>query len=427
MRKIWTIIKREYLQHVRTKGFIIGTILGPILMIGIMVIPVLLMVGSGGEKSTLAVVDGTREIQADFAAKLSEFKMGDGSAKYVLVDIAPSADSPAQKKELGQRIMAGTYTGYIFIPADVLTGGTAEYASRHTSDFDGIKVLNQALNSVVVGKRLKTEGLDPSKIAEYTKPVRLDTIKVSEKGQERDTGGSFIVSYILVMILYMTMFFYGAMILRGVIEEKTNRVVEIVLSSLRPFQLMMGKILGIALVGLTQYTVWALFGFLSSKYGGSVIGAIAPSAKSSGLAIASIPPYVFIYFVVFFLLGFFLYATLYAAVGSAVNNEKEAQQLLFPVTMSLVIPILMMQYVMKSPNSSLSVILSLVPFFAPMLMLQRITIIMPPIAQVAGSIALMIITTIGMVWLTGKIYRVGILMYGKKPSLPEILKWVRYK
>jgi len=427
MKKIWIIIKREYLQHVRTKTFVIVTVLGPILMIGITVIPALLMISSKGEKSTLAVVDGTREIQSDFAAKLSEFKMGDGSPKYTLAEIAPSADSAAQKLELGRSVMAGTYTGYVYIPADVLTGGTAEYASRHTSDLDKIKVLNQALNSVVVGKRLKTEGLDPAKIAEYTRPVRLDTIKVSEKGQERDTGGSFIVTFVMVMILYMTMVIYGSMILRGVLEEKTNRVVEIVLSSLRPFQLMMGKILGIALVGLTQYAIWASFGFLVSQYGGSIIGAIAPAAKSSGFAIASIPFYVFIYFIVFFLLGFFLFAALYAAVGSAVNNEKEAQQMAFPVTMCLIIPIMIMQYVIKSPNSSASVILSLIPFFAPILMLQRITIIMPPVAQVAGSIGLLIITTVGMIWLAGKIYRVGILMTGKKPSLPEILKWIRYK
>jgi ABC-2 type transport system permease protein len=427
MNKIWIVIKREYIQHVRTKGFVISTVLGPVLMIALMVVPILLAVGASGEKSALAVVDRSGEIQGDFAAKLSEFKMGDGSDRYALTSVAPAADPEAQKAELGRGIMAGTFTGYIFIPSDVLSGGVVEYASRHTSDLDQIKTLNQVLNGVVVGKRLKTEGLDPARIAEYTRPVRLDTVKVSEKGRERDSGGSFIVSYILVMILYMTMFFYGAMILRGVLEEKTNRVVEVVLSSLRPFQLMMGKILGIALVGLTQYTVWALFGFLMSKYGGSIAGALAPSARISGIAIASIPPYVFIYFVVFFILGYFLFATLYAAVGSAVNNEKEAQQMLMPVTMCLVVPILMMQYVMRSPNSSLSVILSLIPFFAPILMLQRISILMPPLIQVAGSIVILIVTTLGMVWLTGKIYRVGILMYGKKPSLPEILKWVRYK
>jgi ABC-2 type transport system permease protein len=427
MKKIWTVIKREYIEHVRTKAFIIGTVLGPVFMLAITVLPVLMAVSGKGEKSTLAVVDGTGVIQSDFAGELAKFKMGDGSGKYTVVPVAPETDADAQKSELGRSVMAGKYSGYIYIPADVLVEGTAEYASRQTADFSQIETLTQTLSGVVVGKRLKAEGLDPDKISSYTKPVKMDTVKVSEKGRERDTGGTFIVTFVLVMVLYMTMFMYGAMILRSVLEEKTNRVVEVVLSSLRPFQLMMGKILGIALVGLTQYAIWGLFGFLLTQYGGSIVGSIAPGAKASGFAMASIPPYVFIYFVVFFLLGYLLFATLYAAVGSATNNEKEAQQMLFPVTMCLVVPILMMQYVMRSPNSSLSVILSMIPFFAPILMLQRISIVLPPLTQILGSIVLLILTTLGMIWLAAKIYRVGILMTGKKPSLPEIIKWVRYK
>jgi ABC-2 type transport system permease protein len=427
MKKIWTVIKREYLEHVRTKAFIIGTVLGPVFMLAITIIPVLMAVGGKGEKSTLAVVDASGVIQSDFSGELAKFKMGDGSEKYTVVPVAPETDADAQKSELGRDVMAGTYSGYIYIPADVLADGNAEYASRHTSDFSQIETLSRTLSGVVVGKRLKAEGLDPEKITAYTKPVEMDTVKVSEKGRERDTGGSFFVTFVLVMILYMTMFMYGAMILRGVLEEKNNRVVEVVLSSLRPFQLMMGKILGIALVGLTQYAIWAVFGFLLTQYGGSIVGSIAPGAKASGFAMASIPPYVFIYFVVFFILGYLLFATLYAAVGSASNNEKEAQQMLFPVTMCLVVPILMMQYVMRSPNSSLSVILSMVPFFSPILMLQRISIVLPPLSQVLGSIAILLLTIVGMVWLCAKIYRVGILMYGKKPSFPELIKWVRYK
>jgi ABC-2 type transport system permease protein len=427
MNKIWAVIKREYVSHVRTKAFIISTVLGPVFMLVITVLPVVLALSGGGEKSTLAVVDGSGEIQTDFAAALAAFKVKDGTPKYTVVPVAPAPNPEAQKAELGRNVMGGTYSGYIYIPPDVLTGGTAEYASRQTSDFNTIETLNRVLTGVVVGKRLKTEGLDPAKVAEYTRPVKMDTVKVSEKGRERDTGGAFIVTFVLVMVLYMTMFMYGSMILRGVLEEKTNRVVEIVLSSLRPFQLMMGKILGIALVGLTQYAIWAVFGWGVTRYGSSIVKAIAPGAKAGGFAMASIPPYVFVYFVVFFILGYFLFSTLYAAVGSASNNEKEAQQMLFPVTMCLILPILMMQYVMRSPNSSVSVILSMIPFFSPILMLQRISIVMPPFSQVAGSIVLLILTTLALIWVAAKIYRVGILMYGKKPSFAEIVKWIRYK
>jgi ABC-2 type transport system permease protein len=233
------------------------------------------------------------------------------------------------------------------------------------------------------------------------------------------------VAYLLVLILYMTMFFYGAIIMRGVIEEKNNRVVEVVLSSLKPSQLMAGKLLGIAAVGLTQYVIWALFGLAASMYGGSLVTSFVPQA--SGFKMPHIPSYIFIYFILFFILGYFLYATFYAAVASMVNSEKEAQQLLMPVTMCLVVPIMLMTFVLRSPNSSFSVILSLIPFFAPILMLMRICVLLPPFSQIALSIALLVLFTAGMIWLTAKIYRVGILMYGKRPSLPEIIKWVRYK
>jgi len=188
---------------------------------------------------------------------------------------------------------------------------------------------------------------------------------------------------------------------------------------------MSGKILGIAAVGFTQYTIWAIFGFSVSRYSKNLISSFLPAA--SEFKLPTIPLYVFIYFVLFFILGYFLYGTVYAAIGSMVNSEKEAQQLLFPVTMFLIVPILLMIFVMRSPNSSLSVVLSLIPFFAPILMLLRICVLLPPFVQVAGSILILLLTIFLMIWLTAKIYRVGILMYGKRPSFQEIVKWIRYK
>lgn len=291
------------------------------------------------------------------------------------------------------------------------------------SDFDEIKRLSESLNRVVVGLRLKKEGLDPQRVSDYMKHVGLKTIKVTPQGEKEDVGGTFAMAYVLVLLIYMTLIFYGSIILRGVIEEKSNRVVEIVLSSLKPFELMMGKILGIGAVGLTQYAVWALIGLVMSQYGMSMVTSLVPAA--SGIKFA-IPPYIFFYFVVFFILGYFLYGTLYAAVASTVNNEKEAQQMLMPITMFLVLPILLMTMVIKDPSGSTSVILSLIPFFAPIIMFMRICVLMPPAWQVALSIGLLGLTVVAMVWLAAKIYRIGILMYGKKPSLPEIVKWIKY-
>lgn len=423
MRKILAIIKREYLQIVRTKGFIIGTVLGPVFMIAIVAIPVMVSLMSVDKQETLGVMDLSGQVYQELAGKL-DVTLRSGEKQFALEQYSGS-DPEILRRELNQKILDKELDAYIFIPADIFEGGVAEFNSEHVSDFVKIRNIHEAINSIVVAKRLKKAGLDPDEIANYTERVSLKTNKISERGVEEDTGGTFLISYILVLLLYTTLFFYGSIIMRGVIEEKSNRVVEIMLSSVKPFQMMMGKLLGIAAVGFTQYSVWALFGAVATGYAGSLTSGLASSAE--GFKIPSIPAYVFIYFVVFFVLGFFLYGTLYAAVGSMVNNEKEAQSLVFPISMFLIVPVLMMSFVIRAPGSSLSVGLSLVPFFAPILMLMRISILMPPPPQIIACIFLMILAILLMVWLVSKIYRVGILMYGKRPSLPEMLKWLRYR
>lgn len=423
MKKIFAVIKREYFQIVKTKGFIISTVLAPVIMIAFIAVPVLLSVKSTGEKKTIAVVDMTGQVFQEFDRTLAEYKMKDESRRYAVQEFRPTADISGLRSLLSQKVLANEFSAYIFIPDSILSGGEAEFVSQHVSDFDEIKRLSESLNRVVVGLRLKKEGLDPQRVSDYMKHVGLKTIKVTPQGEKEDVGGTFAMAYVLVLLIYMTLIFYGSIILRGVIEEKSNRVVEVVLSSLKPFELMMGKILGIGAVGLTQYAVWALIGFVMSQYGMSMVTSLVPAA--SGIKFA-IPPYIFFYFVVFFILGYFLYGTLYAAVASTVNNEKEAQQMLMPITMFLVLPILLMTMVIKDPSGSTSVILSLIPFFAPIIMFMRICVLMPPAWQVALSIGLLGLTVVAMVWLAAKIYRIGILMYGKKPSLPEIVKWIKY-
>ncbi len=424
MHKILAVIKREYLQIVRTKAFLLGTILGPVVIGLFIFVPVLVSVMSVGDQERIGVIDTSREVYKELESRM-DFKLKDGRPRYILEKYKVTADLDQLKESLNQKVLDGELSAYMYIPENIIEGGTVEFTSEHVSDFEKISSLNKVLNSVIVEKRLKKAGLDPQEVSRYIKQVDFKTQKVTKKGVEEDTGGTFIVSYILVLILYMTLIFYGQIILRGVIEEKTSRVVEIVLSSLRPSQLMAGKILGIAAVGLTQYLIWAVFGVALSSYSSSLVSGIFPQA--SGFKIPSIPTYVFVYFVVFFILGYFLFATIYAAIGSTVNSEKEAQQLVMPVTMMLVVPILLMMFVMRAPESTLSVVLSLIPFFSPILMLLRICILLPPFIQILGSIVLLAVTTVGMIWVAGKIYRVGLLMYGKRPSFPEIIKWVRYK
>jgi ABC-2 type transport system permease protein len=422
MKKILSVIKREYIQIVRTKGFVIGTILGPIVMAGFIVVPILVQFVSVDKQEKIGIVDLSRVVYRELDEKLDQ-KLKDGNRRYLLEEFTSRENVEKLLAELNGKVLSKELTAYIFIPENIAEGGVAEYVSEHVSDFDKQGNIGQALSSIIIAKRLRGEGLDPEKIGQYMRPVRLETKKVTTRGVERDTGGTFMISFVLVIILYTTVLFYGQIILRGVIEEKSSRVVEIVLSSLRPFQLMAGKILGIAAVGFTQYAIWALFGIAATRYSGNVVSRFFPAAAN--IAIPTIPAYIFIYFIIFFVLGYFLYGTMYAGIGSMVNNEKEAQQLVMPVTMFLIVPIMLMMFVIRSPDSSVSVILSLIPFFAPILMLLRISVLLPPFPQIAASIVLLILTTVLMIWISAKIYRVGILMYGKRPNLFEIIKWMR--
>jgi len=248
MRKIISVIKREYIQIVRTKGFIIGTILGPVVMAAFIIVPVLVQFISVDKQEKIGVVDLSREVFMELDKKLDQ-KLKDGNRRYLLQEIKSTENIDELLKELNGKVLAKELTAYIYIPENIAGGGAAEYVSEHVSDFDKQGNIGQALSSIVIQKRLKGEGLDPAKIGQYMKPVPLMTKKVTKRGVEADTGGTFLISFVLVLILYMTVIFYGQIILRGVIEEKSSRVVEIVLSSLRPFQLMAGKILGIAAVG----------------------------------------------------------------------------------------------------------------------------------------------------------------------------------
>ena len=436
MRKILSVIKREYIQIVRTKGFIIGTVLGPVFMLALIVVPIIVSSASVEKQETIGVVDLTNEIFVELDKKLDhkDYRLKDGLRRYVLEKFEPSPGIEELRSRLRERVLKKEIGAYIYIPEDVLAAGAresavkeplpkevkAEYVSEHTTDFEELKDLNRALNNVVIEKRLKREGLDPEKVAEYIERVELQPVKITKKGEEEDTAGTFMISYFLALIIYMAILIYGQVIMRGVIEEKSSRVVEVVLSSLKPFQLMMGKILGIGAVGLTQFSIWTLFGIGASLYSKSFIPA------GADFAMPSIPAHVFIYFVVFFILGYFLFGTLYAAIGSMVNSEKEAQQLVMPVTMFLIVPIMLMIFIIRAPDSSLSIFLSMIPFFTPILMFLRITVLLPTFAQIAASIVILTITILLMVWLVAKIYRVGVLMYGKRPKFAEVVRWIRY-
>lgn len=432
-RLIFIISKREFLTMVRTRSFIIITAIGPFLMAALMLIPMLLATRGSVKQHDLVVVDLTARIFAPLSRTLQDTAGRDRAfARLTERKVGQTEDLPAIRNELTKRVTDQEIDGYVIIPAGVLAGSKptagseVEFFARSVSDFQFNEKLRRSISGVVRTIRLEDSGLEPALINKLIRNVDLKTYRVSSRGEEsEDRGATFIMTYVMVFMLYMVILIYGAAISRKVVEEKTTRVIEMVVSSVKPFQLMAGKILGVGSAGLAQFSLWAGFMLLASSYRvkiGEAIG-LDPS-QLTGLP--SLPLSVIIFFVLFFILGYLLYSTLYATVGAMVNSEQEAQQLGMPIIMFLVLPMLMMIYIIRAPDSTVSVVLSMIPFFAPTIMFMRVSILMPPWWEVALSLAILTGSILAMVWLCGKIFRVGILMYGKRPGLAEIMKWIRY-
>ena len=425
MQKFLTILRREYVSRVKTKGFILGTILIPVFLLAVSVLPAVLVQLKSEDQRKIAVVDLSGQMYARLYETLDD-KVENGERKYRLIQReSTQEDLEATRKALAGEIDREQLDSYIVLPRDLLASNHAELYGRTVSNFQENARLEGAITHIVTETRITRSGLDPAIVRELTKGVDLKTFKVGPGGEEEeDRGFSFVIAYGLVMFLYMSTFIYGAIILRSVQEEKTSRVIESVISSVRPFHLMAGKILGVGAVGLTQFLIWSLALVAISLYGVQVVGMFAPAAK--GTTLPTVPLHVLGFFVLYFLLGYFLFSTLYAAVGAMVNSDQEAQQAQMPIIILIVIPITMMMYIIQNPASQTSVIFSLIPFFTPMIMFARIVVQMPPAWQILLSIVLMVGTIVGLTWIVARVYRVGVLMYGKRPTLPELVKWIRY-
>ncbi len=418
MGKTATVMKREYLERVRRKSFLIGTLLGPIFMAGLILLPGLLLGVSSDHQWRISVVDQSGGIFPRLQEALDD-TLKSGQPAYLLRELgATSEELAAMRTRLNTQVAQGSISAYLVIGPDMLGAGEAEFCAQNVGDYATIGKIRSALSRIVVEMRLSQEGLDPDRINNLTRGIQMRTMKVGQGGQ-RESGFSqiFVETMVFVMILYMTILLYGVTVMRGVIEEKSSRIVEVLLSSLRSTQLMTGKILGVGCVGLTQYLIWIAFGLGLSTFGALYLGL--------GRMITAISPSTFVFFVLFYLLGYFLYATLYAGVGAICTSEQDAQQIQFPIILMLIIPLMLAGSIVRNPEGGLATALSLIPFFSPMLMFLRINLVTPPTGQVLASIFLLLVTIAVMIWLVAKIFRVGLLMYGKRPTLPEVVRWIR--
>lgn len=423
MRKVWLVIKREYLTRVRTKAFIFSTVAIPVLLIGYFVF-IVAVAGRHADKSLrIAIVDDAGGLAAPITGGLKE-KLPDGEPAFRVVD---TFEKPERRDRvlagLREQIIEGRLDACLLIPAGVLDGEKVEFQSRNPGDFTRAGSVRRAVTRAVVGRRLEKYHIPAQGLGKLIEGAGFKLVKVSKQGEAEERGQTFVMGFVAALLLYGTLISYGVATMRSVIEEKATHIVEILASSIRPLHLLAGKILGVAAVGLTQYGIWTISGGLLFGYGAAMAASLGSRASSFHL---HIPFLLAVYLVMFFLGGYFLYAALFAAVGAMVSTEQDAQQLQLPVIAPLILSLVVLNVILQDPDSTLSVVLSLIPFFSPVLMVFRMALQMPPFWQIALSFALLAVTTAGVVWISARVYRVGILMYGKRPSLVELLRWVRY-
>lgn len=419
--KILVIILHEYISRAKTKGFIIGTLIMPIMMLGLIFLPTYLMNIKTEDIKKIMVVDQP----GMFFDSLKQTLSVDKTLEFIRAEEGQAPDIPAlSKKTLNMK-----YFGFILIPPEVKTISQVSFYSTNPSNFMLMRTLNRALTDMVINQRVAETNLDRQEISKLIRPVNLETFKISEAGEVvKDEGSSFMLAYILGFALYLGILIYGIMVMNSIIEEKSSRVYEVILSSIKPLPLLMGKLIGVSLLGVTQFVVWIGFGVLVYLSTGIMMGGAGGPAQVDYLAIlAHTPSSMWIFFVVYFVLGYFSFAALYAIVGSAVNNQTEAQNIQSPITLLIVFTFMFMFFTINNPDSQLSVILSMLPLTAPILMMVRMSIHYPPMWQIGLSILLQILGFLGFMAISARVYRIGILMYGKPPSLKELAHWIRQK
>jgi ABC-2 type transport system permease protein len=456
MKKFLAVVKREYVQRVRTKFFVVMTILGPFMLVVFTIVPSLLFSIKAGGDTRIAVIDqteGTKLYSSIRSSLLKEDnddeedqspgiggsvgsntnermekagKSLNGSFRVEQVDVRGRSLDEV-RSELNARIGKGELDGYLVIPPDILQNSESKtsYYGRNVGDVITRGQIEDRLNRAVRRERLIANGVKPEYIEQLSRPVDVVTYPVNEKGEEgvKDSGAGFVLVFVIAFLIYITVLLYGQVILGAIVEEKETRIAEILFSSVKSMTLMVGKLIGVSLVALTQLGIWTLAFAMLSIYG---ISALASRGVDVGdMAIPRLPPLFFVYFFLFFVLGYFIYATIYLLVGAMVTTTQEGGQMAMPIVFLLMAGLYMAFPVIRSPNSSFAFWVSMCPFFSPITMIVRIVSQTPPFWQIALSFVIGVLTVVLLVWLASRIYRIGMLMYGKKATIPEVLRWVR--
>ena len=431
MQKIWLILQSEFWRRVRSKAFILATLLAPALLIALMFAPALLgQLGEESSERTVAIADESGEL-----FNRLQNAAGDASG-FTFTAVDAPADS------LRAAVLSGTYDGYVILPASLLDdeNGNVTYYSTESS-LGGPARLENMLEDAVREAVLTARDVPADIQALMERDVDVSSQVLSEEGEAGSGVILTVIGFGMAFVIYFAVFLYGQFVMQGVIEEKSNRVVEIVVSSVRPFELLMGKVLGVGAMGLVQMIIWITLAGTGMTFAGTILSLfITPSdlgvptdasaqevMDAAGITMPTIPVDLVVWFLLFFVGGYLLYASLFAAVGSAVEQQQDAQNLLYPVFIPLILPIMFVTFVVESPDSMISLVLSLVPFFSPIIMPLRMTAASVPFWQTLLAFVLLVGGFVFTIWVAARIYRIGIFMYGKTPSLGEVLKWATYR
>ena len=435
--KLITIIKKEFKEIVVKKAFIIGTILTPVLIVAMVFLPSYIMGKVAKTDAKIVVIDYTNavfsQLKKELESSLSqenkniktpkinkEKEMVEGLINFTIIKYKGGKNLKKIESELKKKIEDKKIYGYLIIPEDFFKNRAVVFKAKNVVNIGVLKSINNALRKIATRKLLEKENFPEDKIEELTKGVKITTIKI-EKGKEKRSSflGEYMLAVILVVLIFMVILVYGQSVMRGIVEEKNVRVTEVLLSSVDSFTLFLGKIMGVGAAGLLQVIVWAIM-FL----GGYIY---FTSFLPSELKGATVSPMAFVSFGIFFILGYFLYSTLFAVAGAVSNTDQEAQQFLQPIMILIILPYLISFSSIQNPENPIVVLLSFFPFFTPMLMFVRVAFSTVPLFQFILSVILLIMSIVFMVYLSAKIFRIGILSYGKRPTLKEIVKWLKVR
>lgn len=426
MGKLWAIIKREYLERVRSKWFLIATFFGPVFFAAIIIVPAWLASRSKATNDVykVTILDAT---DSGFGRRLAVNIAGDTTVpgRMPIVKLVSPADLTQAESVATREVMRKDRTGYIVVNQQTVAGESARYAGSNATSIADMAQIRSAIRNTILGSRLQQVGLDNQKMKEITFiPLDFSTERITERGRAGSGMASVLFGFAIGFLLYMSIVIYGQTIMSGVLEEKTTRVAEVVMSSVPTDTLLAGKVLGVGAVGLTQQIIWIGTTYVLLKLRAPIMAKLG--APTVNFTLPDISLVAGIIFLLFFLLGFIFYSSLYAAVGSSVNSESEARQAASPLMILIVSTGVFIQPVLLNPTGTTAKVLALVPISSPIIMPIRMAVTGVPPLELAASLVFLVIGCLAALWLASRIYRVGLLMYGKRPTMKEMARWVTY-